>query len=97
MGLAFTVLFHLAFTIAQLVFSTPRPGESFIIHYVYGDITGGVRVAVPQSAIGFGIDLVILVLPIYAIWQLQMPLRRKIGAALVFTIGILCDLHKPGL
>ncbi|KAK8926688.1 hypothetical protein VCV18_003149 [Metarhizium anisopliae] len=35
------------------------------------------------------LDLGILVVPVWAIWHLQMPLKRKIGAMSVFAIGIL--------
>ncbi|KID84519.1 hypothetical protein MGU_08337 [Metarhizium guizhouense ARSEF 977] len=35
------------------------------------------------------LDLGILVVPVWAIWHLQMPLKRKIGAMSVFAVGIL--------
>ena len=34
-------------------------------------------------------DISALILPIAAIWHLQMPVKRKIGASLVFAIGVL--------
>ncbi len=34
-------------------------------------------------------DLTILVTPIAAIWQLQLPLKRKIGSSAVFGVGVL--------
>ena len=36
-------------------------------------------------------DFFILVFPIWAIWQLQMPLKRKFGTAIVFATGVLYD------
>ena len=46
-------------------------------------------VLVATSAINVFSDLMVLLLPIWATWHLQMGLKRKIGIAAVFTIGIL--------
>jgi hypothetical protein len=35
------------------------------------------------------IDLGILFTPLWAIWHLQMPLKRKLGVSCVFAVGIL--------
>ncbi|KAI0378825.1 hypothetical protein F5Y04DRAFT_141083 [Hypomontagnella monticulosa] len=45
--------------------------------------------ALAASAINVTFDFVILVLPQRIIWKLTMPLKRKIGISLVFTIGVL--------
>ncbi|KAI0903368.1 hypothetical protein F4823DRAFT_284526 [Ustulina deusta] len=37
-------------------------------------------------------DLTILVTPIAAIWQLQLPLKRKIGSSAVFGVGVLANI-----
>ncbi|RYP50469.1 hypothetical protein DL768_004021 [Monosporascus sp. mg162] len=37
-------------------------------------------------------DLLILVLPQRIIWKLKMPLKKKIGVSLIFTIGVLACL-----
>ena len=39
----------------------------------------------------FGIisDFYLLLLPIFGVWQLQMPTRRKIGVIVVFATGLL--------
>ncbi|KAH8594969.1 putative integral membrane protein PTH11 [Bisporella sp. PMI_857] len=35
------------------------------------------------------LDLGLLIVPIWAIWHLQMPLNRKLGAITIFAVGIL--------
>ena len=45
--------------------------------------------SVPQSIVGLVIDLAILILPIVAVTQLQLPRRRKIGVILIFMTGLL--------
>lgn len=44
---------------------------------------------IPTSAFGVVIDLFILVLPIIAVLQLQLPTRRKIGVIVIFMTGLL--------
>ena len=44
---------------------------------------------VPQSIVGLVIDIAILVLPIMAAMQLQLPKRRKLGVILIFVTGLL--------
>ena len=34
-------------------------------------------------------DFTILFLPIYSIWKLQMPVKRKAGVSAVFVVGLL--------
>lgn len=34
-------------------------------------------------------DFTILALPIYSLWKLQMPIKRKAGVSMVFAIGII--------
>ena len=41
------------------------------------------------SAINVLSDLLALILPIAAIWHLQMDVKRKIGSTLVFAIGVM--------
>jgi hypothetical protein len=44
---------------------------------------------IATSAINVVSDFTILITPITAIWQLQIPLKKKIAAAAVFAVGIL--------
>ncbi|KAF2823678.1 hypothetical protein CC86DRAFT_327513 [Ophiobolus disseminans] len=38
-------------------------------------------------ASNIGLDIIILVIPIHQVWKLHMPLRRKIGVAMIFALG----------
>lgn len=44
------------------------------------------------GAINVVSDLLILLLPMLAIWRLQMAAKRKLGIAAVFATGLLYDL-----
>ena len=45
--------------------------------------------AVPLAAVGLGIDIALLVMPIAAVVGLQLSTRRKIGVIFIFMFGIL--------
>lgn len=40
-------------------------------------------------SVNMALDLVIVALPLPTIWTLQMPLRRKIGVSILFSLGLL--------
>lgn len=88
-GAVCTVNFYGAATIAQLIFSTPRPGESLLDHFLSGENKKGLKLAVPLSAVGLGIDIVLLVMPIRAVLRLQLPTKQKIGVVSIFMFGLL--------
>lgn len=37
-------------------------------------------------------DFSILALPLFSIWKLQMPIKRKAGVSAIFAVGIMYDL-----
>lgn len=44
---------------------------------------------IATSAINVVSDFTILIVPLVGVWNLQIPPKRKIGAAIVFGVGIL--------
>ncbi|KAI0401285.1 hypothetical protein F4802DRAFT_433088 [Xylaria palmicola] len=49
-------------------------------------------IIIATSAINVFSDLTILITPIIVIWKLQVPIKRKLGSAAVFGVGIMCAL-----
>lgn len=89
-----SAVFHIANTISMLVFMIPRPGETVFTHRKNPTYRNVLRFSVPLSAVGAGIDLYILVLPIFAVIQLQLATKHKIGIVLIFMTG---SLYVSGL
>lgn len=87
-GLA-TVVFYTGSTIVQFIFMTPQRGETFVSHYQTPLQRKIFHFSVPHSAVGAGIDLYILVLPIAAVLQLKLATKRKVGIVLIFMAGSL--------
>ncbi|KAL8728927.1 MAG: hypothetical protein Q9181_005175 [Wetmoreana brouardii] len=48
-----------------------------------------VTIGVVQSAVGIVSDFYLLIIPIPAVWTLQLPLRKKIGIIGIFMTGLL--------
>lgn len=88
-GGAATAVFYAGATVAQFVFATPEPGETFATHW-YSPLQHKIlKFSVAHSAVGGVIDLYILVLPIAAVLQLKLATKRKIGIVLIFMTGAL--------
>lgn len=75
----------------SFIFATPRQGQSFLDVWLSKAMERMTQLSVPQSVVGLVIDLAILVLPVTAVMQLQLPRRRKIGVVLIFMTGVLYE------
>lgn len=82
-------LFYVSTMIVQFVFATPGPGKSLALHALDGTVIELMLLSVPMAAIGLAFDIYLLILPLIAVAQLNMPLKRKIGTSLLFATGIL--------
>lgn len=96
-GALVTTCFYLGMSVAQIVFVTPSRGETLFSHLTTGSQNSSLALTIPSSAVGLAIDLYILVLPVVAVSQLQLPTRRKIGVILVFMTGILYENRVSSL
>ncbi|KAF4636515.1 hypothetical protein G7Y89_g1582 [Cudoniella acicularis] len=88
-GLVLTAVTYTVLTICVWVFSTPGKGESWLAQQTSDNEKKALAMSVPQSAIGFVLDLYILVIPVVAVSGLHMSTKRKIGIILVFASGLM--------
>lgn len=88
-GALFTTICYGCLTIMAFIFSTPGRGETWFSHQLTPYERHALAMSVPQAVADLAIDLVILILPIIAVTQLQLPTRRKIGVILIFMTGSL--------
>ena len=86
-GGALSTVFYILVFALHTYSATPCPGESFATHYLDGLDRQGAQLAIPMSAIGLVFDLYIITLPIYGVWQLQLPTQKKLRISLVFLTG----------
>lgn len=99
-GIAFTVVFYVAMFVAFTVGLVPRSED-----YVHGGWLSAqyneraLRFSSPLSAIcgitGAIIDAYILIVPLFFIWDLHTPLRRKAGISAIFITGSAYVVFPP--
>ena len=87
-----TGIFHATMTIVFGVFCGPRSGHSQA-SYLAGLASTNCRsreggVAIAQGIFNVLGDIYLIVLPIPAVWGLQLSLRKKIGVSAMFATGL---------
>ncbi|KAL9049450.1 MAG: hypothetical protein Q9162_007217 [Coniocarpon cinnabarinum] len=93
-GAIFTALFYIAATIVMLALTTPHSDESWEGHGLSSDQSKALDFTVASSAVGFVIDLYLIILPTAAVSQLKLPFQKKVGASVMFLTGILAALSS---
>lgn len=88
-GVSVAATFYITVTIAGLVLSTPWGGENWIADILSHHYWLYEKFAIPTGVIGMIADWYLLILPIPAVWGLQMSTRKKIGILMVFMTGTL--------
>ena len=88
-GIVITTAFYTSVTVAMLAFIVPRHGESWSESSMSKHQQQSAKLPALVSSFGVVIDLVILILPIIAVSQLQLPAQRRRGLILVFMTGSL--------
>ena len=89
-GIAIIFAFYTATTVMPAVLCIRRPSETWLESQVTPRCTrNSSPLAYSQGIFGVISNLFIYLLPLRVIWQLQMPLRRKIGVSAIFATGSL--------
>ena len=68
---------------------TPGRDGAWDRHLVSKASLDSARLATPIAAVGLAFDIGLLVLPLVPVMQLQLSLKRKVGAVVVFGTGLL--------
>ncbi|KAI8944503.1 hypothetical protein F4801DRAFT_571488 [Xylaria longipes] len=66
-----------------------RPQEKYWKFWLPGECTNSRALDISTSSFNLVIDTLILVLPQNSIWRLSISKQRKIGVALIFSVGVL--------
>lgn len=91
LGISVMAVFHLSLSITFATLCLPTTGSSrkdFFIAASLEKCQLGSSILVVIQGVGNVItDIFLLILPLPAIWNSQMPLRRKISVSSMFLIG----------
>lgn len=88
-GATLTCAFYGVAFIVQMIFTVPRPGQKWLDHISSEELSKSEVLSIPLAAVGLGIDIALLVIPITAVMGLQLSIKRKLGVMFIFTFGIL--------
>ncbi|MCJ1466364.1 hypothetical protein MMC07_004983 [Pseudocyphellaria aurata] len=90
-GVTLTGLFYLSVSIVLIVLCAPRDGQSQTSY----PLALASRRCEPSKAISYSVgifnvvtDFYLLILPLPAVWSLQLPIRKKIGVSAIFLTGL---------
>lgn len=89
-GIGSTAAMYTAGTIVYGYLCLPRHGQSWFEASLSPRCSKQIiMIAYVQSPFGILSDLYLLFLPLPAVWQLQLPLRKRLGIAGIFLTGSL--------
>ena len=88
-GIIITGLFYFASMFAFLILCSPRNGHSQINYLtaLASPQCSSQTLSVTVGAVNVISDLYLVILPLPAVWSLQLPLRRKLGVSAMFLTG----------
>ncbi len=76
-------------SITAFILNSPWRGESLFDTILSWHFLKFAEFAIPLGVVGMLIDLTLFVLPIPAIWSLNISHKKKLGAMLIFMTGAL--------
>ncbi|KAF7952205.1 uncharacterized protein EAE97_001702 [Botrytis byssoidea] len=88
-GAMLSSLFYLAITVGHFCLATPFNGETWKSHIVSARTLKAITFSVPTAAVGLAIDVYLFILPFIAVIRLHLPMRKRIPAMMMFSVGLL--------
>lgn len=94
-GAFVTGIFYITVGVSFIVFCIPTDGHS---RFSYVSALEAPRCTRPTGPLGIALavvnvvsDLYLILIPLPAVWSLQLPLRRKLGISAMFLTGSMLD------
>ncbi|KAL8752132.1 MAG: hypothetical protein Q9184_005832, partial [Pyrenodesmia sp. 2 TL-2023] len=88
-GGTFTALYHLVITVLVFGLITPARGRTWFSAITSTKYQHFLGILLPGHCVRLAIDMYILVLPLIAVSQIQMPTKKKISVSLIFLTGLI--------
>lgn len=85
----FVCLFYIAASIIRFALIIPKKGQNLYKSFAYLTSSKQTHLVVVHAVVNIITDFSILCLPILGVWQLQLPIPKKIGISAVFMTGLL--------
>lgn len=82
-----SAVFYVSATVIACVLNSPWPGESLQDAILSRHAFVWAQFAIPTGVVGMLVDWYLLILPIPAIWNLQVSPSKKLGVLIIFMTG----------
>lgn len=86
-GATVSAVFYVAVTTTAFVLNSPWPGESLLEDILSWHYLKFTQLSIPTGVVGMLVDWYLLILPIPAVWTLQMSTSKKLGVLIIFMTG----------
>ncbi|KAL9596411.1 MAG: hypothetical protein Q9179_004623 [Wetmoreana sp. 5 TL-2023] len=86
---SFVVLFYMACLLVEVISCTPWPGQTWLEASLSKRCGRDLVLGYVMAAVNVVSDFYLLAIPIPVVWNLQMPLKRKIGVSAIFLTGFM--------
>ncbi|KAL9119580.1 MAG: hypothetical protein Q9187_003867 [Circinaria calcarea] len=93
-GIVIISMFYVATTITFAVLTIPKRGQSLLGSILSSDTAKAIPLGITMGGFNVASDFYILFLPMPGVWQLQLPLQKKIGICAIFMTGLLACLSS---
>ena len=94
-GVTLFTIFYWGFAIAGFVLSSPRPSEILGEAEISSRLNTLINMTIFHGVGGMMIDIWLFVLPLFAIYKLQLHSTRRIGLTIMFSTGLLSVFNSP--
>ena len=89
-GMLITGLFYFATMVSFIIMCSPKNGHSqfaYLTALASPECAKSEPLSITIGAVNVVSDMYLVILPLPAVWSLQLPLRRKIGVSAMFLTG----------
>ena len=88
-GVVLISMFYCATTITFAVLTIPTRGQNLLGSILSANTAKIIPLGIIQGSFNVASDFYILFLPILGVWQLQLPLQKRLGICAIFMTGLL--------
>ncbi len=89
LGATFNILLYFSASIALIVLGSPRHGKNYL-EVLEGPAGAHCKtLVIVQGVVNVASDFYLLVVPLPAVWNLKLPLKKRVGILAIFGTGLL--------
>ncbi|EAT88234.2 hypothetical protein SNOG_04474 [Parastagonospora nodorum SN15] len=82
--------FYIAVIAASLYYNAPSPGQTWLEGSQNPRYAGSFNMTMPIASGSLILDVYILLLPVWVVWNLHLNLTRRLGVIAIFATGLFC-------